>query len=217
MKKVLGIFLFLAASFGAFSQENPAPESVSDSRATVNNETPQPPLNLRPFRIGIKLGVPNVIGANVEFLTPLLNHRLSFSADYSRFNNLSGEDENGNEGELNYSYIEFGSNYYLRRQGKGPYASIAYGMLRFDAKYRDVDGSTGEGSANLNAINFKLGAKWGRGFYFRPELGYALLTGNSNFDVTYVDSDGDVTVENAEASGILTGGFIFNLGFGVAF
>ena len=39
----------------------------------------------KPFRIGVKVGFPNLVSGNVEFVTPLADKKLSIMIDYSSF------------------------------------------------------------------------------------------------------------------------------------
>ena len=85
--------------------------------------------------------------------------------------------------------------------------------MAFKGTYTDPVYGDGTGKVGINLINIKVGAKWGNGFYFRPEIGYALLMGGSKVKVDYA---GGQTQEETVPS-ILAGGFVFNLGFGIAF
>ncbi len=67
-------------------------------------------------------------------------------------------------------------------------------------------------------MNLKVGAKFGNGFYFRPEIGYGILAGGSKVEVEYTDPITNTTIsEEEEVPGFLVGGVVFNPGFGVAF
>ena len=85
-------------------------------------------------------------------------------------------------------------------------------------EYKDPILGTGEGKAGNTLINLKIGGKFGNGFYFRPEIGYEVLAGNSEIEVEYTDpSTNNTVVEREEIPGFLSGGTVFNVGFGVAF
>ncbi len=78
MKKIthyLVIILLLISAPACFAQTSVETES--------NYERDY---KLRPFRIGAKVGFPNLIGGNIEYVTPLLNRRLAVSVDYSNLN-----------------------------------------------------------------------------------------------------------------------------------
>lgn len=67
----------------------------------------------RPFRIGAKVGVPNIITVNVEYVTPLLNNRVAFMVDYLPLS-YTVDDTN-----INYKNFEIGTNIYFNDKGKG--------------------------------------------------------------------------------------------------
>lgn len=158
----------------------------------------------KPIRIGLKFGVPNIAGLNAEYVTP---KQFAPTLDFSYFSlSIGGAD-------ASFSYIELGSNYYFKPEGKGFYGHLSYGRLGLKASYDDATAGKGEGKIGLNLVNLKIGAKLGNAFYFRPEIGYGLLLGGAKYDVEYPDG----TTEEKTAPGALAGGFIGNLGFGVAF
>ncbi len=165
----------------------------------------------KPYRAGIKIGVPQIVGLNAEYATPLLGGRLAPSVDFSTFSISGGSTE------LSFNYIEIGSNLYLKETARGLYGNISYGRIGMQASYSDPDLGNGESKVGFNFLNLKVGAKLGNGFYFRPEVGYAVGFGKSTVSVEYVDPvDGSTTVEEENAPGIF-GGLIFNIGFGFAF
>ncbi len=172
----------------------------------------------KPFRIGVKAGFPNVLSGNIEFVTPLANERLALMIDYSKFAfSVEGV-------ELDYSYFEGGINYYLRREGHGPYVSVSYTNMSLDLFYDDVEsdvtnGLIGSASTDigLNTLSIKLGAKWGGLFYFRPEIGYMFtaLPNTVEIEVDFVGAPTEIHVEEVPTS--IAGGLIFNIGFGFSF
>ncbi len=159
----------------------------------------------KPFRIGIKFGVPNVVGLNTEYVTPILGGKLAPTADFSYFSLSAGE------AKVSFSYFEVGSNYYFMNQGKGLYGHLSYGNIGFKGTYDDPQYGEGEGKANVSLVNLKLGAKLGNTVYFRPELGYAVGSGGK----VRVEYDGQT--EEEDIPGFLSGGLVVNLGFGFAF
>ena len=166
----------------------------------------------KPIRIGLKFGIPNIIGLNGEYVTPALGERLAPTLDFSYFSVSAGE------AKASFSYLELGANCYFKSGGKGPYGHLSYGRIGFSGKYTDPVLGSGKGSLGINLLNIKLGAKWGNGFYFRPELGYALLLGNNKVKVKYDDpTTGQTVTQEKSVPGFLGGGVVFNLGFGVAF
>ena len=71
----------------------------------------------------------------------------------------------------------------------------------------------------LNLLNLKIGAKLEKSLYFRPEIGFALISANAeNVEYTIRYPDGTTETESEALPDILFGGSpVFNLGFGVAF
>jgi hypothetical protein len=129
--------------------------------------------DVRRFRIGLKAGVPNVIGGNAEFVLPVLGNRLAPFVDYSTFS-LEVD-----EVDTSFDFFEIGSNIYFNTQGTGLYASVSYGKFNLDGTYTDAETINGEvfegeatGELEISTFNLKLGAKLGRKFYFRAEVGY---------------------------------------------
>ncbi|MEM7381808.1 MAG: hypothetical protein AAF361_11505 [Bacteroidota bacterium] len=66
----------------------------------------------RPYRLGVKLGLPNIFGLNAEYVTPLLDGKLAGSIDFSKLSLTVGAVE------LDYRYFEFGANYYFVKDGE---------------------------------------------------------------------------------------------------
>ena len=186
---------------------------------------------VRPIRLGVKIGFPNLIGGNVEYVTPLLDDKLAVNFDYSMLKMgwfISEEDymDDPENTDLNLSYFEGGINYYFFKAGKGLYGNLSYGVIKVDGT-TDVtsDGRPGVGYLNVShgSVNVKLGAKLGGLFYFRPEIGYAFnsLPKAVEYEVKYEDGTTekdfyDFTEEVASAE-ILFKGFMANIGFGFAF
>lgn len=166
----------------------------------------------KPFRVGVKLGIPQVVSLNLEYVTPILNNRLAVTGDYGAFS-IDVDDV-----DVTYSYFEIGANYYFRNEGKGPYGHISYGNVNFDGSYTDPTLGTGDGTLNIGLLNLKIGAKWGGTFYFRPEIGYAILVGDNEIDITYTDPfTNQQTQQTEDVPGVLAGGFVANIGIGLAF
>ncbi|MBN1251303.1 MAG: hypothetical protein JXR51_08005 [Bacteroidales bacterium] len=188
MKKIIAIsILAIVVSTSAKAQENP-------------------------LRIGLKIGVPNVVGLNLEYVTPIMNGKFAPTIDFS-FIPITIEDV-----DLKFTYFEIGTNIYFKKPGKGLYGHISYGRIGFDGTYVDAEKGEGQGQASFNLANFKIGAKLGNSFYFRTEIGYGLIFGDTSVDVEYKEPNSSViTVEAQEIPGIISGGFVVNLGFGVAF
>ena len=209
MKKVTLLSIMLCICSIAFSQEE--------------TEVQQAKKDLNPFRIGVKIGIPNVIDGNLEILTPLFGHRLAPFVDYTSFK------YNDDEGEVKANYFEVGTNIYFKNTGKGFYGSISFSNLKLDALYTDaetIDGTVYEGTATgdveIETLNFKLGVRLGGKFYFRAEVGYGAGDIPQEIKVTGVESGtGMVVVDYVDISDLPgmseDGLFIGNIGFGIAF
>ena len=222
MKNFLPLFLIAVAviiSSASFAQQNQAENEFE---------------NIRPFRIGVKSGIPNLISANVEYVLPLLNRKFAISADYFRINMDTGDfgfdtEEGAEIMEQEFDYFEAGLNYYFFKPGKGLYAGISYANYGLNGNLPDFaeneNGARGDGYLDFsnNSINIRAGAKWGGFFYFRPEVGYAFNPFPSNLPIRVEYEDG--TMENQELnldadSGFLDmifNGLIYNIGIGFSF
>ncbi|MDT0643072.1 hypothetical protein RM553_09560 [Zunongwangia sp. F363] len=206
----------------------------------MDQEGSQSTENVRPFRIGLKLGFPNIIGGNVEYVTPLINHKLSVNLDYSKldygflsdlFVEEQEEDETTN---LTFTYFQGGLNYYFFKPGKGLYAGVNYGALKLEFTETDLESSEDPGKTGVatmefkrNSFSLKLGAKLGGLFYFRPEIGYAFEELPKSVDTKVRFDDGSTETQtyylddyfDTESSPqkYLFEGFIANIGFGFSF
>jgi hypothetical protein len=175
----------------------------------------------KPFRIGLKLGFPNIIGGNIEYVTPLLGKKLAASIEYSSIN----ADKFIDPDKAKFTYLQIGFNYYLFKEGTGLYSNISYGVLDANLTVTEIESDfdfdkVGTASADLsnNSMNIKLGAKLGKGFYFRPEIGYSFTSIDDTINVEVVFPDGSSeNQEGIEIPSIITQGLIFNIGFGFAF
>ncbi|MFT4645591.1 MAG: hypothetical protein ACI8ZX_002008 [Planctomycetota bacterium] len=205
MKKISLLCMLLIGSI-AFSQEK---EEKS--------------IDVNPIRIGVKIGVPDIVAGNIEFVTPLFNNRIALFADYSKFN----VNEEGAEVKVNY--IEGGLNIYFNTKGRGLYASASLSNLKVDGKYTDAetrDGTLYQGSATgdveIKTTNLKLGAKLGKKFYFRIEAGYGFGDIPQEIEVTGTEQGTGITqtdyVEIPDIPGISESGMIVaNIGLGFSF
>ncbi len=174
----------------------------------------------RPIRIGLKIGFPNIIGGNLEYVTPLLGNKLAASIDYSSINvdNILDPDQ----GE--FTYFQAGFNYYFFKEGKGLYGNVSYSVLDAEVILNDIESDVdfdkyGTASASLSnsSMNIKLGAKLGGLFYFRPEIGYSFTSLDDYVDIVAHFPDGSTESQQEEIPSELTQGLLFNIGFGFAF
>lgn len=185
---------------------------------------------VRPVRLGLKIGFPNLVGGNVEYVTPLLNDKLSVSVDYSTIKSewFLSEDEVGDTEttDLSYTYLEGGINYYFFKAGKGLYGGVSYNQMKFEGQ-TDVEenGQQGTGYIDYNhsSFNIKLGAKLGGLFYFRPEIGYSFssLPKTIDYEVEYGDGNRETDTydfsEELASADVLFKGLIANIGIGFSF
>ncbi len=174
--------------------------------------------SIKPFRLGFKIGIPNIVGGNAEYV---FGKRFGVYADYSAY---SGDFDTV---AASFNYFEAGANVYFNPTGKGFYGSFAYGSFNLDGTYTDSQTSNGQtftgeatGSLTINTINAKLGLKMGRTFYMRTEVGYGFGTVpdkviiHGNVNGTPQEGSEDIpNIPGISSSGLI----IFNLGFGFGF
>ncbi|HEY9168635.1 MAG TPA: hypothetical protein VIN72_04035 [Lutibacter sp.] len=170
------------------------------------------------FRIGVKIGFPNVVGGNIEYVTPLLGKKLAPSIEYSTL------PLNIDPDELKFTYFQVGLNYYFFKEGKGLYGNVNYGILDGELTLNEVesnfdDNKVGTAFVNVSnkSIGLKLGAKLGKVLYFRPEIGYAFTSLDEVLKVNVKFPDGSSENQNETMPDILTKGYLVNIGFGFAF
>ena len=211
MKKISLLFAMLLFCGIAFSQEEENEESKRKGKRVL------------PFRIGIKAGIPNGVGGNIEYVTPLLNDRIAVFGDYSGF---SAEID---DADTKLQYYEFGTNIYLfGNKGRGVYGALSYGKLNLDAEYNNYEFDTDSGVVTANAkgeyevgtFNVKAGLKMGRRFYFRTELGYGFGDVPQEFVITGTANGMTQSeiIEIPEIPGMSESGYVmFNIGFGIGF
>lgn len=211
MKKISLVFVMLLFCSIAFSQDE------------ENEDTKRKGKRILPFRIGLKVGIPNGVGGNIEYVSPLLNDRIAFFGDYSGFSTTI------DDADTKLQYFEFGTNIYLfGNKGRGVYGALSYGKLNLDASYDNYEFDTGSGVVTADAsgeyevgtFNVKVGLKMGRRFYFRTELGYGfgsvpqefVISGTANGMTEYE------IIEIPKIPGMSENGYVmFNLGFGIGF
>ena len=220
------VLMFLGLCNQGYSQEISPETNSSAIRVKV-----------RPFRIGAKLGFPNLAGGNIEYVTPLLKHKLAVFADYSKlssdFINDKIEEEArgiGNTDAYGFKYFEGGINYYFFKPGYGLYGGVSYGSIGVEGTKYNVESNVDTGKQGTgiikfthNSINLKLGAKLGGLFYFRPEIGYSFtaLPSSLPVEVKFPDGTSESQVEVLDSEGspqnLLFKGYMVNIGLGFAF
>ena len=191
----------------------------------VTMETKRNSPKVKSFRIGGKIGFPNLVGGNVEYVTPLLGHKLAVAVDYSSISNKSIDQWIELEDEFKVTYYEGGLNYYLFSPGSGLYAGISYGALKADVTIPEIESEeqpeqygSGHATFSHSSFNVKLGAKMGGTIYFRPEIGYSFTKLPEEFDITANFPDGSSESQTEEIPiSEYNKGYIFNIGIGLAF
>jgi len=172
--------------------------------------------------IGVKVGAPNILSLNGEFVLPILNNHIAPFIDYGSF---SLDIENT---QADLKYLEYGLNIYFGNKGKGLYVGAGSGKLTNEFTFNDLtfedNGVSLKGSAttslDINALNLKLGFKSGGLIYFRIEAGYGIGTipDRLNFTATSGGITETFSEEIPEIPGIGSNGFaIGNIGLGVSF
>jgi len=124
---------------------------------------------------------------------------------------------------INYNNFEIGTNIYFNSEGKGLYGGISY--FSFDGEgtfieteFDDGSISDGKGQIDFNTINLKLGAKFGRTFYFRIEIGYGFGDIPETIIVTNPNGTQRTFEDIPDVPGIGTSGIpLFNFGIGFSF
>ncbi|WP_258104866.1 hypothetical protein [Marinoscillum sp. MHG1-6] len=155
----------------------------------------------RPFRVGIKVGVPEVAALSLEYLTPLMEQKLAAAVDGSYFAPTSG---------MEYMYATIGANLYFSKPGKGFYGHLGYGLTSMTVNFAQLtEGSfwalfyNKDVNVTEHKVNLKLGYRSGRSVYFRGELGFGLMVSEQISD------------PNATSSGSFP--LLLNLGMGYSF
>tara|TARA_B110000037_G_scaffold197785_1_gene236171 strand:- start:1101 stop:1721 length:621 start_codon:yes stop_codon:yes gene_type:complete len=172
--------------------------------------------------IGVKVGAPNILSLNGEFVLPILNNHIAPFVDYGSF---SLDIENT---QADLKYLEYGLNIYFGNKGKGLYVGAGSGKLTNEFTFNDLtfedNGVSLKGSAttslDINALNLKLGFKSGGLIYFRIEAGYGIGTipDRLNFTATSGGITETFSEEIPAIPGIGSNGFaIGNIGLGVSF
>lgn len=212
--------------------------SAQDGAGNIEVETRQEK-KVRPLRLGAKIGFPNLVGGNLEYVTPLLHKKLALNLDYSyiksdwlEIENVNYDDQNyevEKGDQLNFKYVEGGLNYYFFKPGRGLYGGISYGVtdLQGTTSAEDSDNIQRTGSAIVDethgSFNVKIGAKLGGLFYFRPEVGYSFSSLPKSFEAEVVFEDGSRKTQTIEFDtegspvDLLFSGLMLNIGFGFAF
>ena len=206
--KISTLFIFIVINIPAIS-------FGQNEEAVIENLDS---IKIKRVNVGLKIGIPNVVGGSVEVTLPILDNRISPYFDYSGFN-LEADDV-----ETNFSYSEFGANIYFNGKGNGFFVSVGRGQFNTELTFNDLDfdGVTGSASTDFDfgTTNIKLGLKSGGSFYFRFEVGYGI--GDIPNSIDFTATSGGITENFSEdippIPGLSSGGTIIgSFGFGIAF
>lgn len=212
--KYISILFMGCFMFTAHAQDS----GVIETKA--NEEIAPKVKSIKPLRIGVKLGIPSILTASAEYVTPLLNNRVALAIDYFAL------DRDFDGTQIDYTTFEIGANVYVNPRGKGFYGGVSYTSFAsegtfLDVEFDDTNFTTGDGKANIdyNTLNLKVGLKMGRIFYSRVEIGYGFGTIPNEVVVRSIDNPNLTTIEEIpDIPGISDSGLIyFNVGFGIAF
>ena len=168
----------------------------------------------KPLRVGVEIGLPNVYGLNLEYVTPMLNSRLAPTIDFSY---LNVPQENCETCDVDFTYLELGANYYFTKEGQGTYGHLSFGSMRLQAIDNHPFWGYAEGEGLINLLNAKIGVKSGNTIFFRLEIGYSLIISSELNDLEYTEYGGPQLppltrpIEEPRASGLTVG-----IGFGIA-
>ena len=177
--------------------------------------------SIKRISLGLKIGIPNIIGGAVEGVLPILGNRI---APYFNISSFDLDVENVTAG---LSYTEFGSKFYFGNKGKGFFVGVGSSKFASTLDFKDLsldNGERGTGSVDLDipTLTIKIGAKTGGRIYFNFELGCGIGSIPNEIEVNAISSTG--TKYNKKEPipnipGINPGGGILigNVGFGISF
>ena len=208
--KLLIILIGVLVSQNLQSQDEEYIDEIEDS------------IKIRRINFGLKLGIPNVIGGSIEFLPPIFNNKV---APFLDFSGLNIDIENVG---TDFSYLEYGANFYFKGKGNGFFISLGRGDFNTDLNFYNLEfnengqSTIGDASTNLkfNTTNIKTGIKTGGSFFFRFEVGYGFgsIQNTVEFSAMANGISDNFTEEIPPIPGVNRGGILIgNLGFGLSF
>lgn len=218
MKKYLLILLLF--NLGMYAQENNIMDNQTTEEITLTDSIPT---KAKTFALGVKLGMPNIVGGNVEVILPVLNNHLAPYVDISGFDINPDEDTS-----VAMSYSELGINYYFGQTGTGLYVSAGLGNLSTDLTFSNIEVEDGINDGvgtieeKITTTNLKIGYKSSGRVYFRIELGYGMgdIPGQLEIRATSATLGESSTEyeEFPEIPGVSDSGVVIgNIGFGISF
>ena len=204
---LFALILFSATSFAQDQTEEP---KLQDG------------IQVKHFNLGVKLGIPNLIGGSAEIVLPVFGNRIAPFFDYSGFN------LDTDELETEFAYLEYGATIYFNQKGNGFFIGLGKAQFNTDLTFYDLNFSEGQQATtadvstafNFNTTNLKLGIKTGGTIYFRFEVGYGFGDIPDTIDFT-ATADGiteSFSEELPPIPGLSSGGILIGtVGFGVSF
>jgi hypothetical protein len=90
-------------------------------------------IKVKYINLGVKLGIPNLIGGSVEIVLPILGNRIAPYFDYSGFS--IDTDDIG----TSFSYLEYGANLYFNQKGNGFFLSLGQGKFNTELAFNTLD------------------------------------------------------------------------------
>lgn len=174
------------------------------------------------FSVGVKLGLPNLAGGSVEVILPFWDNHFAPFFDYSGFK------LNSRDNETQFSYTEYGMNYFFGKKGQGFFMSV--GRAQFDGKiiFKDLPFNNENGvllasvstPLSFDVTNIKLGIKTGGAVYFKFDIGYGFadIPSELNFTATASGISNTFSKDIPPLPGIVSGGLLIgSVGFGLSF
>ncbi|MGA2296964.1 MAG: hypothetical protein ABSG15_05380 [FCB group bacterium] len=188
--------------------------------------------DLKSSRLGIDAGIPNLVGLNFEYLTPLLNNSLAPSISFSYLPASALVKLDSNQGG-SIIYWSVGLNFYPFSNGKGLYFGLLYANLSANSTQTGLNGyfvqegtqtdvliqnGTAKASLSMNMYFIKVGFRviWGA-FSLAPEVGIGHNDGTKGIKYEITDANYKATGQDLGLS--INAGTIptFGLIIGVAF
>src|SRR5690606_30465213 len=150
---VLSLFL-LMCSFSAISQIRPTDYKTVECLPVIHR-----------VHLGVKAGLPGIISAGAEVVSPLLRNRVAPFVEISR---IGVDYENA---RIQHRFLEYGINLYFSDVGRKGYLAVSRSNLVLNGVEEHAD-AVAESSLSFQGTNVKLGGRWGQRVYFRLEAGF---------------------------------------------
>lgn len=177
----------------------------------------------KPLRIGVRVGTPMSASLNVEYVTRLLDGKLAFTADFMDYSfELGRIISDRYDLTLTQDYWELGINYYIFKEGRSLYVGVAYSEGKsnyFIDNYNFNGRQDGTGSTEyaFSSGIVKVGAKFGRWFYIKPEVGLMLQGFETSHDINIAFGDDTSTVHPLALPWPFSTGIMASIGLGLGF